>query len=97
MPLLQQWYIQSLKSNYLTHMHNITPEDLVQYLYHETSTAKTAAIKAALEADPELREAYEVMATAKKQLEDIELKPRDEAVKKILDHEEKLINQLYPH
>ncbi len=78
-------------------MHNITPEDLVQYLYHETSTAKTAAIKAALETDLELREAYEVMATAKKQLEDIELKPRDEVVKKILEREEKLINQLYPH
>ncbi len=78
-------------------MHNITPEDLVQYLYNETSTAKTAAIKAALEADLELREAYEVMATAKKQLEYIELKPRDEVVKKILEHEEKLINQLYPH
>ena len=74
-------------------MHNITPEDLVQYLYNETSTAKTAAIKAALEADLELREAYEVMATAKKQLEYIELKPRDEVVKKILEHEEKLINQ----
>ena len=78
-------------------MQNITPEDLVQYLYSETSTAKTAAIEATLEADLELREAYEVMATAKKQLEDIAFKPRDEAVKKILEHEEKLINQLYPH
>ncbi len=78
-------------------MHNITPEDLVQYLYNETSPAKTAAIKAALEADLELREAYEVMATAKRQLEDIELKPRDEVVKRILKNEEKLINQLYPH
>ena len=78
-------------------MNLITPEDLIQYLYYETSSAKTATIKAALETDLELREAYEVMATAKKQLEDIKLKPRDEAVKKILEHEEKLINQLYPH
>ncbi len=78
-------------------MHNITPEDLVQYLYSETSPEKTAAIKAALEADLKLREDYEVMAAAKKQLEDIELKPRDEVVKRILKNEEKLINQLYPH
>ncbi len=78
-------------------MRNITPEDLVQYLYSETSPEKTAAIKAALEADLKLREDYEVMAAAKKQLEDIELKPRDEVVKRILKNEEKLINQLYPH
>ncbi len=78
-------------------MRNITPEDLVQYLYSETSPEKTAAIKAALEEDLELREDYEVMAAAKKQLEDIELKPRDEVVKRILKNEEKLINQLYPH
>jgi hypothetical protein len=78
-------------------MHNIKPEDLVQYLYSETSPEKTAAIKAALEEDLELREDYEVMAAAKKQLEDIELKPRDEVVKRILKNEEKLINQLYPH
>ena len=78
-------------------MNIITPEDLVQYLYYETSTPKTEAIQAALEADLELRETYEVMATAKKQLDDIKVKPRDEAVKKILEHEEKLINHLYPH
>jgi hypothetical protein len=78
-------------------MRNITPEDLVQYLYSETSPEKTAAIKAALEADLKLREDYEVMAAAKKQLEDIELQPRDEVVKRILKNEEKLINQLYPH
>ena len=29
-------------------MHNFTQEDLLQYLYNETSPAQTAAIKAAL-------------------------------------------------
>jgi len=97
MPLLQHWMLDFLKSNLSYHMHNITPEDLVQYLYDETSAAKTTAIKAALKADLGLREAYEEMAKAKKQLEDIELKPRDEVVKKILEHDGKLINQLCPH
>ena len=78
-------------------MHNFTPEDLVQYLYNETSTEKTTAIKAALETDWTLREMYDVIVSAQKRLEAFELSPREEAVNNILRHAEKAISELNPH
>jgi len=78
-------------------MHNFTPEDLVQYLYNETSPEKTTAIKAALETDWTLREMYDVIVSAQKRLEAFELSPREEAVNNILRHAEKAISELNPH
>ena len=37
-------------------MIKFTPEELVRYLYHETSEQKSASIKAALQTDWNLRE-----------------------------------------
>lgn len=78
-------------------MHNFTPEDLVQYLYNETSTEKSVAIKAALETDWSLKEMYDVIVSAKKRLEAFNLSPREEAVNKILRHAKKAIAELHPH
>ena len=78
-------------------MHNFTPEDLVQYMYSETSPEKTTAIKAALETDWTLREMYDVIVSAQKRLEAFELSPREEAVNNILRHAEKAISELNPH
>jgi hypothetical protein len=78
-------------------MTKFTPEDLVQYLYNETSVQKTAAIKAALEADWDLQESYEQILAGQKNLEEITLSPRDEAVNKILQHTSKNAGQLYSH
>lgn len=78
-------------------MDNFTPEDLVQYLYNETSRAKSEAIKKALENDWTLREMYEVIVSAQKRLEAFELSPREEAVNNILRHAEKTITELHPH
>ncbi len=78
-------------------MHNFTPEDLVQYLYRETSPEKTTAIKAALETDWTLSEMYDVIVSAQKRLEAFELAPRQEAVNNILRHAEKTITELHPH
>ena len=78
-------------------MHNFTPEDLVQYLYNETSPEKTTAIKAALETDWTLREMYDVIVSAQKRLEAFELSPREEDVNNILRHAEKAISELNPH
>ena len=48
-------------------MTKFTPEDLVQYLYNETSVQKTAAIKAALEENWDLQESFEhIIAWSKK-------------------------------
>ncbi len=78
-------------------MTKFTPEDLVQYLYKETSKQKTAAIIAALETDWSLQESFEQLLAAQKNLEEIKLSPRDEAVNKILQHITKKEGQLYSH
>ena len=78
-------------------MHNFTPEDLVQYLYNETSLEKSSAIKTALENDWTLREMYDVIVSAQKRLEAFQLSPREEAVNNILRHAEKAIPELHPH
>lgn len=78
-------------------MIKFTPEDLVQYLYKETSQQKTAAIRAALETDWNLQESLEQLLAAQKTLEEIKLSPRDEAVSKILQHTTKKAGQLYSH
>lgn len=78
-------------------MHNFTPEDLVQFLYNETSREKSTAIKAALETDWTLREMYDVIVSAQKRLEVFELAPREETLNKILRHGKKAIAELHTH
>ena len=75
-------------------MHSFTPEDLLQYLYKETSIEKTAAIKAALESDWSLREKFEVISTGSKRLEAITLSPRKKTIDNILAYAEKAVEEL---
>ncbi len=77
-------------------MHNFTPEDLLQYLYHETSPAQTAAIKAALETDWSLREKFEVITSAQKRLEALKMSPSQQTIDNILNYAEKAIAELSP-
>ncbi len=72
-------------------------EDLIQYLYKETSVQKTAAIEAALENDWDLLESLELIKSGQKNLETINLSPRDEAVNRILQHTTKKVGQLHSH
>jgi len=72
-------------------MHNFTPEDLVQYLYKETSPEKTAEIKAALDNDWSLREKYEVITSAQSRLEKLTLSPRKSVIDNILNYAESKI------
>ncbi len=74
-------------------MHNFTPEDLVQYLYKETSLQKTAKIKDALEKDYSLREKLEVITSAQKRLEALTLSPRKKTIENILNYAEKGITE----
>ncbi|MEO8416547.1 MAG: hypothetical protein ABI472_22980 [Ginsengibacter sp.] len=78
-------------------MTKFTPEDLVQYLYNETSEQKTAAIRAALQSDWDLRESFEILLTSQKNLKEIKFTPRDEVINKILQHAAKKEGQLYTH
>ena len=78
-------------------MQSFTTEDLLQFLYKETSPEKTAAIKAALESDWSLREKFEVMQTASDRLETITLSPRQQTIDFILNYAEKTVEELTPH
>jgi hypothetical protein len=78
-------------------MTKFTPEDLVQYLYNETSSHKTAAIKAALDTDWDLRESFEQIKAGYNNLEPVNMSPRDEAVNKILKHTSTKAGQLFSH
>lgn len=78
-------------------MHNFTPEDLLQYLYKETSTAQTAEIKAALETDWSLREKFEVITSAQQKLEALKMSPSQQTIDNILNYAEKAVAELTPH
>lgn len=77
-------------------MHNFTPEDLLQYLYHETSPAQTAAIRAALETDWSLREKFEVIKSAQSRLETLKMSPSQKTIDSILQYAEKAVAELTP-
>lgn len=61
-----------------------TPEDLIQYLYQETSPQKTAAIEAALMDDWTLREKLEVIKTSTQCLDMVQESPRTEVILEVL-------------
>ncbi|MBS1510085.1 MAG: hypothetical protein JST86_04545 [Bacteroidetes bacterium] len=75
-------------------MHNFTPEDLLLYLYNETSPEQTAAIKTALENDWSLREKFEEITSAQNQLETLQLSPSQQTIDNILQYAEKAVSEL---
>ena len=67
-------------------MLNYSPEDLILYLYKETSPEATAAIDKALEEDWTLREKLAVLKTSMERLNSITITPRTEVILNILRH-----------
>lgn len=67
-------------------MTNFTPENLLQYLYKETSPNDTAAIEAALEKDWTLREKLSVLKASMQRLDKIAVSPRTETVLNVLNY-----------
>ena len=67
-------------------MTNFTPEDLLLYLYKETSDSQTTAIEAALEKDWTLREKMNVLKASMQRLNKLTLSPRTEVVLNVLNH-----------
>jgi hypothetical protein len=65
-------------------MHNYSPEDLLLYLYKETSPEATAAIEKALAEDWTLREKLAVLKTSMERLNSITISPRTEIVLNVL-------------
>ena len=75
-------------------MHSFTQEDLLQYLYKETSPEISATLKAALETDWILHEKFEVISAAVNCLEKLSLSPRKIAVDNILNYAERSVTEL---
>jgi hypothetical protein len=67
-------------------MHNYSPEDLILYLYKETTPEATASIENALKEDWTLREKLAVIKTSMERLNAITVSPRTEIVLNILRH-----------
>lgn len=67
-------------------MTNFTPEDLLLYLYKETTPAQTAAIEKALAEDWTLREKFSVMKISMQRLDKIKESPRTEVVLNVLNY-----------
>jgi len=67
-------------------MNNFTPEDLLLYLYKETSPLQTAAIEKALKKDWTLREKLAVLKTSMERLDKITESPRTEVVLNVLNY-----------
>ena len=78
-------------------MHNFTLEDLLQYLYKETSPELTAQIKAALETDFSLREKLDLITSGQSRLEPVKLSPSQQTIDNILSYAEKAVNELSHH
>jgi hypothetical protein len=71
-------------------MHSFTQEDLIQFMYKETSPQKTAAIKAALVSDWTLKEQYQGLQQSQQMLDTfVEVAPRKKALDFILNYAEK--------
>ncbi len=67
-------------------MAKYTTEDLIQYLYQETSAEKTQAIEKALQTDWNLREEFEALEVSKKGLDTLMSSPRPQSITAILNY-----------
>jgi hypothetical protein len=70
-------------------MAKFTPEDLLLYLYKETSEKQTTAIENALKLDWSLREKLAVLKTSLERLDGIKKSPRTRIVLNVLNHARK--------
>lgn len=76
-------------------MYDITMEDLLQYIYKETSPEKTAQITAALASDWSLREKMNILSATHVELDTQKiLSPRKQTLENIFSYAEKSISEL---
>jgi hypothetical protein len=66
-----------------------TPEDLLRYLYKESSPELTLAIEAALKEDWMLREKLEVLRTSADELDTVVVSPRMEVIQRVMNYARK--------
>ena len=74
-----------------------TPEDLLLYLYKESSPELTAAIEAALQEDWTLREKMQVLQSSVDELDKIVVSPRMEVVVKVINYAREAVAESVHH
>ncbi|MFM2138785.1 MAG: hypothetical protein RJA57_1092 [Bacteroidota bacterium] len=74
-------------------MANFTPEDLLRFLYKETSAEETECIQEALEKDWTLREKMQVLKASMDRLDKLVVSPRTELVLDVLKRARELSSQ----
>lgn len=67
-------------------MTEITQEDLLRFLYGETSDKKSAAIKAAMKDDVQVKETLEQLKSTQKALDSMKQNPSNECINRILEY-----------
>ena len=75
-------------------MANFTPEDLLLYLFKETSAEQTIAIENALKMDWTLREKLVVLKTSLERLDGIKKSPRTRIVLNVLNYARKKADEV---
>jgi hypothetical protein len=63
-----------------------TPEDLLRYLYKESSPDLTLAIEAALKDNWMLREKLQVLGSSVNSLDKVVFAPREEVIERVLNY-----------
>ena len=74
-----------------------TPEELIQYLYKETSPARTAQIEEVLQHDWSLREKLEVLKNTMQAIDRPLESPRTEAVMNVLNYARESVSESVQH
>ena len=74
-----------------------TPEELIQYLYKETSPARTAQIEEVLQHDWTLREKLEVLKNTLQVIDQPLESPRTEAVMNVLNYARESVSESVQH
>lgn len=63
-----------------------TQDDLIRYIYHETTEKETREIDRALICDSELQKQYTELVTTKKQLDIVRMEPSHGCINGILNY-----------
>jgi hypothetical protein len=75
-------------------MHALTSEDLLLFIYGETTSEQSINIKTALENDWKLQEEYKTLLTEIGQLDEINFSPSTKAIESILEYSKKNLEQI---
>ena len=75
-------------------MYALTTDDLLLFIYGESSTELTNTIKTALENDWKLQEEYRTLLAEIQQLDEINLSPSANTIDSILEYSKKNLEQI---